>query len=99
MPYIPHADRPAIDPAVDALVAAIVADADGTVLSDDERAGRLNYALTRVTNRVFTMDRYHRAALATGVLENVKQELYRRAVAPYEDAKIADNGDLAEYRG
>lgn len=31
---------------------------------------------------------------ALGVLEAVKLELYRRVVGPYEDRKIAENGDL-----
>ena len=31
---------------------------------------------------------------AIGVLECMKLELYRRAVAPYEDSKIATNGDV-----
>lgn len=29
-----------------------------------------------------------------GVLECVKQEFYRRVVAPYEDKKIEENGDV-----
>jgi hypothetical protein len=34
----------------------------------------------------------------TGVLENIKQEFYRRAAAPYEDRKINQNGDVKEYK-
>jgi hypothetical protein len=30
----------------------------------------------------------------TGVIENVKTEFYRRVAVPYEDKKIADNGDV-----
>jgi len=29
-----------------------------------------------------------------GVLENVKQEMYRRLAAPYEDKKAEENGDV-----
>jgi len=29
-----------------------------------------------------------------GVLESVKQEFYRRVVAPYEEEKIKENGDV-----
>jgi len=50
-----------------------------TVLAWIKRRGGLNYAAI---------------AQATGVLENVKQELYRRVAAPYEDRKIAENGDV-----
>ena len=94
MPYIPADDRPVLDSAVEALAQAIRGAED---VGDLALAGRLNYAVTRVVSLVYPSDRYHRAALATGVLENVKQELYRRAVGPYEDEKIAENGDVPEY--
>jgi len=29
-----------------------------------------------------------------GVLENIKLELYRRKIIPYEDIKIKENGDV-----
>lgn len=32
-----------------------------------------------------------------GVLEAVKQEFYRRRVAPYEDKKLEENGDITLY--
>ncbi len=96
MPYIPAEDRPALDIAIEALAAAINESGE-TTYDDLAKAGRLNYSMTRVTSLVLPSDRYHRAALATGVLENVKQELYRRAVAPYEDVKIDENGDVPEY--
>jgi hypothetical protein len=37
---------------------------------------------------------YSRFALAYGVIETVKHELYRRIVAPYEDGKLEENGDV-----
>ena len=33
----------------------------------------------------------------TGALENAKLEIYRRMVAPYEDEKIVENGDVLPY--
>jgi hypothetical protein len=36
--------------------------------------------------------------MATGVIENIKQELYRRVAATYEDQKILSNGDIVEYK-
>jgi hypothetical protein len=41
---------------------------------------------------------YPKIAMITGVLENIKQEFYRRAAAKYEDQKIVSNGDIPEYR-
>jgi hypothetical protein len=36
--------------------------------------------------------------MITGVLENVKQEFYRRIATAYEEKKIIENGDIKEYR-
>jgi hypothetical protein len=36
--------------------------------------------------------------MITGVLENIKQEFYRRAASSYEDKKIIENGDIKEYK-
>ena len=41
---------------------------------------------------------YSKIAMVTGVLENVKQEFYRRIAASYEDKKIVENGDIKEYK-
>jgi hypothetical protein len=41
---------------------------------------------------------YNKIAMITGVLENIKQEFYRRIAAPYEDTKIIQNGDIKEYK-
>ena len=40
---------------------------------------------------------YGMIAHLTGVLENVKQEFYRRIAGPYEDEAITRNGDLPRY--
>ena len=37
---------------------------------------------------------YHAYNEIIGVLECVKQEFYRRMVAPYEDKKCEENGDV-----
>jgi hypothetical protein len=41
---------------------------------------------------------YVKIAMITGVLENIKQEFYRRVASPYEDKKILENGDIKEYK-
>jgi hypothetical protein len=41
---------------------------------------------------------YGKIAIITGVLENIKQEFYRRIASSYEDKKILENGDIKEYR-
>jgi hypothetical protein len=93
MPYIPKSERLALNPAIDMLAAALE-EIGSSCDSDTAFAGRLNYAITRLCLRVNPARRYWAIALVTGVLENVKQEFYRRYAAPYEDDKIAEHGDV-----
>lgn len=59
------------------------------------RSGHLNYVITSLLlNSVPPIRRYADYNEIIGVLECVKQEFYRRSVAPYEDEKIKDEGDL-----
>jgi len=60
--------------------------------------GTLNYIITRLCD-YWTKDidgeaNYERYNAVIGVLECVKQELYRRQIAPYEDEKCEENGDV-----
>lgn len=58
-------------------------------------AGELNYILTRQVDSYLGHEyNYDRLNEVIGVLECAKLELYRRIVAPYEDVKIAENGDV-----
>lgn len=41
---------------------------------------------------------YPKIAIITGVLENIKQEFYRRVAENYENQKISQNGDIREYK-
>jgi hypothetical protein len=61
-----------------------------------ETAGELNFQLTQVIQ-----DYVHRNGLTyqtlndvIGALEGAKAEFQRRVIAPYEDTKIATNGDV-----
>ena len=60
--------------------------------------GVLNYIITRICAKIITDVSYPKIAIITGVLENVKQEFYRRLASPYEDKKINQNGDVNEYK-
>jgi hypothetical protein len=57
-------------------------------------AGQVNYLITTLVKNWIGAPSYTRIATMTGVLENVKQEMYRRLASPYEDIKIAENGDV-----
>ena len=61
----------------------------------DMTAGDLNYLISRMIWHVFDVQKsYNSANALMGVLECIKQEFYRRKVAPYEDQKIKENGDI-----
>jgi hypothetical protein len=92
MPYIKANERDWFDDAIDEIVTKLIED-DQRV----SRTGLLNYIFTSIL--VKYMDgcggiTYDRLNSLMGVLECVKQELYRRQAAPYEDEKILDNGDV-----
>lgn len=61
-----------------------------------EGAGPLCYALTKQINdyRLRLGDSFATFADILAALEATKIEFYRRVVAPYEDKKCAENGDV-----
>ncbi len=87
MPYIEPVDRAWLDPVIDAMLR--------TVSSGGVTVGELNYIITRVLNVwLGAVSNYRDYNAVIGVVECVKLELYRRRVTPYEDGKIAQNGDV-----
>jgi hypothetical protein len=62
---------------------------------EDKVDGYLNYLITGLLILRYTQpESYYNYNRAMGLLESVKQEFYRRRVAPYEDGKIKENGDV-----
>lgn len=58
-------------------------------------AGELNYSLTRIIHAYWnTQPKYQTANDIVGALEGAKAEFQRRILAPYEDQKILENGDV-----
>jgi uncharacterized protein DUF6899 len=100
MPYIRSDHRKALDPAIGEL-ATRIADVARSLPEETGFAGLLNYACTSLAMQVvearFGGLRYGTIATLTGVFKNVADEFYRRVAAPYEDAQIAKNGDVAAY--
>ncbi len=86
MPYIKKEDRPIIDKYIHHL--------EGFVKTE----GELNYTITRLVSKWIADEGlcYKNINSAIGVIECVKQELYRRVASPYEDTKIVENGDVYE---
>lgn len=59
-------------------------------------AGELNYLITYWINQ-YVLDhdkKYQVFNDIMGAIEGSKAEFYRRVVAPYEDKKIEENGDV-----
>lgn len=92
MPYIAQSQRKELDPLIEELAERIKTFHDGH--SNASIAGILNYAITRLILDAGRPARYHDIAILTGVLENVKQEFYRKFASEYEDAKIQENGPV-----
>ena len=87
MPYIKKEQRPEID----ALIEPIIKKVSGLPL--EEQDGSLNYAITKIMKSVYPRKYFH-LNRGLGVLTAIKDEFYRRDVAPYEDVKIIENGDV-----
>ena len=59
-------------------------------------SGELNYIITKICLKYLEDNglRYQTINDIMGSLEGAKAEFYRRVVAPYEDEKIKENGDV-----
>lgn len=62
-------------------------------------AGELNYLITHLIGQYVQAagHSYQTYNDVTGVLDAASKEFYRRTVAPYEDAKRQENGDVECY--
>jgi len=61
-----------------------------------DSAGEMNYVITMLVRNYIERKGlcYQTLNDAVGALEGCKFELYRRVLAPYEDLKIEENGDV-----
>lgn len=62
-------------------------------------AGELNYAIHLLLDEylMWQGESYQTYNDMMGALTGVQAELYRRKIAPYEDKKIIENGDIKFY--
>ncbi len=87
MPYIPSDERQRFDPLITSLSAELQ--------RDGCKDGHLNYVISSLVSRAFAANRrYAEANKLMGVLQCVAAEFYRLDVAPYEDQKRAEHGDI-----
>ena len=101
MPYINEEERLELDSQIDNMILAIRNNKTNLNNPHDfsNYLGRINYCFSRIIYGVMRDVSYRNIAMVTGVLENIKQEYYRRVAEPYEDIKIRQNGDIKEYKG
>jgi len=78
MPYIKKEDRPPM------------------AWTTSKNCGELNYGITLLINNYMSEkgESYQTYNDIMGALEGAKLELYRRKIAPYEDKKCEENGDV-----
>ena len=95
MPYIKEEKREELDPCIDNLIRCLDPEKD---LIIDNILGDINYTFSRILGGLMGSPSYNKIAMITGVLENIKQEFYRRVAEPYEDKRILENGDIKEYK-
>jgi hypothetical protein len=113
MPYIKEENRISLDDCIDHMVICLKNSAFRTSFDPDKTnylkkelnnedflaiVGDINYCFSRIITGTMGDVSYPKIAVITGVLENIKQEFYRRAATPFEDLKIKQNGDIKEYK-
>lgn len=105
MPYIKEENRRNLDQCIEDMILCIESNADintdQSTLSNEaflSIVGDINYTFSRILGKLMGQVSYSKVAMITGVLENIKQEFYRRVASSYEDKKIVENGDIKEYK-
>lgn len=109
MPYIKEDHRTNLDNCINMMVKCLKSNIKNnndinTIdrgISNEEYlsiCGDINYCFSRILGGLIGQVSYSKIVMITGVLENIKQEFYRRIAEPYEDKKILENGDIREYK-
>jgi len=89
MPYIKQIERDKFDKHIEELLYELCN--NGLF-----EPGQMNYIISKLIKGIIKRIgiSYSLCNNITGVLGCVKKEFYRRTVAPYEDQKIIENGDI-----
>jgi len=89
MPYITKTLRRIIDKPLAPLVGTLLA-----WRNNEHDSGLVVYTIFRLLVALYAKGPFTIKAEALKVLEAVKLEYYRRVLAPYEDEKIKEEGDI-----
>ena len=108
MPYIKEENRNSLDNCINEMVSCLKTNISNNEQNLQNRSisnqefleicGDINYVFSRILGGIMGEVSYSKIAMITGVLENIKQEFYRRVAETYEDKKIVENGDIKEYK-
>lgn len=93
MPYIPQELRDRYEPALQEL-AQLLTDTGRISPSN----GEVNYVISSLLDRICGTN-YDGRAEAIKALECAKLEFYRKVLAPYEDGKEKENGEVHKRLG
>ena len=88
MPYIEPSDRREELRGLAADVVTVLRDTN-----DELSSGEINFFISTILD-IINASNYEAMNDLVGVLENVKQEYYRRVISPYEDRKRRLNGEV-----
>ena len=84
MPYITQSRRKQLDPCINPILEIL------TQLSK----GDINYIITRIVAGKYAKGGYEMRSDGASVLQDAHDEYCRCVVAPYEDGKRIENGDV-----
>lgn len=87
MPYVKKEKRVELDKIVNQILALM------EKIPDEDRDGCLNYLFTKTLKSLYRPS-YFNYERVMGLLECIQQEFYRRLIAPYEDSKMREHGDV-----
>ncbi len=90
MPYIPQERRQELYPLISKVAGEIQAAVESGI---GKRGGEVNFVICTLVDMLYDRN-YTELSAAIGDVECAKLELYRRLLAPYEDDKITENGDV-----
>jgi len=100
MPYCTDPDRHEAVTKLRTLFEELDRDGVASVDISTLSSGQLNFIITGIVCEwAGTNPNYDRMLRAHGTFGAAGTEYYRRAVAPYEDQKIRENGDVYPTRG
>ena len=84
MPYITQERRKELDPLIWKLSKLLQTD------------GEINYAITRLIDKRYGTGSYALLSAGMGVLSCVASEFFRKRIAPFEDLKCKERGEVFE---